>query len=198
MTNVTATSSYDPRRVIVLATSADYFKRELPTAVKQLVTAGPVDLGSQQANAAMEQMQTEAKQFAEQYHHRLLMFLYGKWATANGITKNVEDIGEIPKHINELTADEANRWNNYLMLVEIPRETVVDALKANTPLHNLPSTRYLDSGEVCHVAKSLFQARNQFVLSLLPDITDDEAKRLFGQLTNAEDVHHTATEELLA
>ena len=194
MTNVLAADVYNPKRILALAESADYFRSQVPFAVKQLLKAAPADLGGQQANAAVGDMYNEARKFANEYSHTLLMFLYFRWARENGITKVVDDFDH-PKLMNELSAEETQKWNDYLLTVEIPREIVVEALKANKPLPVHPI--HTDSGPVRYIAQTLFQARTQFVLSLLPDITDPEAERLFGQLMTAEELHRLAAEDLL-
>lgn len=59
-----------------------------------------------------------------------------------------------------------------------------------------PDVRYVFDDAATYMKNGLNQAKYQLVLKMLPDISDEEAKILFGQTTNAETVHQHAVEDI--
>lgn len=87
-------------------------------------------------------------------------------------------------------------WHNYVNssteFIERARPTLVRAFQAQA--FPTVTTKYREQN--IPLAQSLRDANHRIVLRLLPNISDEEAKAIFGPTYTAEDVHRTPPLEL--
>ena len=195
---------YESRRFVAMATDPVFFRQQLPTIIGELVAFEPLQTPENQARAAMEQMHANARIIWNEGSNRLLMAIYGDYSRKNGLkVVRDTDFGKIKsvKSFEELTPDEARAWNTYLGLVDLPRNTAMTAIELNLSgnlfPHALPSVKYIADPATHYLFYKMRQASYQFINDIFPDLSDQEAKRLFGQLTTADIVRQKAEEEIV-
>jgi hypothetical protein len=184
---------YDPHLLVSLG--QDFTGFSATSSIIQELTSDTSlsESGETQASHAISKMRGVATRLISEGPQRILMGLYGNFCRTHGVEKTLGTM-RIPKPMNELDEGELSRWNEYLETAQISREDAVRILNSNLlSLFDLPSVKYLDSEAARHIYIELYRAECQLVLMILPDITDEEAKQLFGQLTPADRVREIAT-----
>lgn len=189
--------TFDGRRFLAMTRNIEFFRQQLPRVVGEVVTGQPFPVNGPPAKTAQKQMYDEARRIWNDGSHILLMRVYGNWAKDKGIEEVERDVGRFGriktlKRIDELTPDQQREWDTYLDTVDFPREVAVEALR--NLRFELPSMKYLDDPSVNYLNKRLSVVPYALVLAILPDISDNEAKQLFGQLTTAEKVRQLAAD----
>ncbi len=180
-----------------------FFQQQLPQYVRDVANYEPFVkpfIDNKQAADTMRHMRTKVLELCEKGPGILLMNLYMPYAKEHGLmeTKEVFEVSlNLPIAIDKLSPDDLRNWKNHLVFESPSRDLIVKATGEVLGLLTLPDVRYVFVQEVQDVHKRLMQTKYQIALKLLPDITDDEAKKLFGQLTLAGDVHRLAAEELV-
>ena len=187
-------SSYESTRMMTWVRSPEGFQNALPPVVREILDNTPLTSSNSEAIWAYDQMMTEVIKLHNQGSGNLLSYVYGRYAEAMGLEKDVDFYGKTfitPLDRKELSYTQSSAWNTYLYTAEIPRDVAVEAIRQVTYL-SLPSIRYIDDPFVEAMHDRLSAVPYCLAESMLPDITDAEARSLFGQLTTAAEVHAQA------
>lgn len=197
-----AEAGFDSRKFIGMATNADFFRQQLPPVMKEVVATHPPPFLEGQARWATENMYKTVDRVWYKGSNRLLMWVYGEYARANDVLKEISPFPDstmrVPKTLRELSDDERRGWETYLHTTQLPKRTAIEAVRMNLGdifPDALPSIRYIEDPSTRYLHQRLERASYQFVHSVFPDLSDDEAKKLYGQLTTAEEVRRRALEE---
>jgi len=195
---------YDSGRFIAIARSQSLFRQQLPAVVGQLMAVPPLELESRQAMATQQLMYDAMSTLWNDSSEVIFMGIYGKFAVENGLEVETDtEYGKLTaaKPISDLSPDETTHWHTYLDTTEIPRQFAVKKIRSVLGYATLPSIKYIDDPVVDILHKRLGSVPYQVALTIFPDISDEEAKLLFGQLTSVDDVKKLAvdpTEEIPA
>lgn len=188
-------AGYNSGRFLAMVRNPQFFRQQLPRVVREVVVSQPLQLEDGQAALAQQQMYDTTYRLWNEGSQQLLMWVYGEYARGKGLEgeKDTEMLGRIKtvKGLEELSPEEVGDWQTYLDTTDLPRQVALDAVRMNIHF-DLPSVRYIYDPSVRFLHSRLKTVPYQLALTILPDIKDEEAKRLFGQLSSAEEVKKIA------
>jgi hypothetical protein len=193
-------ATYSAMHFMAMAKDPDVFRDRLPSVIKEVVRTAPFPLGDTEAGWSQQEMYKSARRLWEQGQNRMFMWIYGEYARANGLEKEKMTKDGIVSTLalpDDLPDDEKAGWQTYLVTAAPPRELAVEALYRTINME-LPRLTYIPDPSVHLLRKRMLSVPYALALEILPDITDEEAKRLFGQLTTPEDVYKKAVDPVLS
>lgn len=190
------------RNLINFSQSPDVFRGKMPKILRKVANMEiPRWMTNKEAINTIEQMQRGAKDLLEKGPELLLMLIYSDYAKTHGLEEEVEIANlkltlTLPKPIAKLSREERYFWETYIDTTELSRGIVVEAVCRLLGLLNIPSVKYIDDITVRFFHQAFLRAEYEICLVFLPDIRDEEAKKIFGQLTSAQDVHSIANRDI--
>lgn len=192
----TPEGKYNPRLFLLMATNPDHFRRQMPHIVTDI--AGMSD--SLVSIPLLNQMREGMQKVLSEGPAAVLDVVYGdyarkqRWIVGKKLFADSESI-HIPTPMQDLTVEQRKMWDTYLYTGELPRDIALDAFSLAISLHfsQLPSTRYSFDSSIVEIDTRLRKVPFQLAHNWFPDLTDDEARELFGNRT-AEDVRVLAEE----
>jgi hypothetical protein len=154
----------------------------MPADVRTIAIMSPLHEGiiPREEQDALNQMKQSAASLLKQGPDYVNAIVYREWARTG-----------TPKDIAELTKSELSAWTLHLGIGEVPRIAAFECAKLLISIiAAVPSLRYIfDQRGFAHTAEGLvFKAQMEIATSLVPDLTDAEAKSLFGPTATAQDV----------
>ncbi len=180
-------NAYSPDLLRSWATDDAAFQRGLPKFIGHLLSEPPITTANDEAIDAYAQMMRTAVTLHNTGSEKIRMHLYGRFAEQAGYVKSTTLYGQTfktPRLLGELTESERFEWNAHIYTAHFPRDVAIDAVRM--PLgFQAPSVRYVPDPSVHYIHDKLLAIPHYMVHSLLPDITDEEARGIFGQLTTA-------------
>lgn len=186
---------YDSRRLVTLARGHDRFRLSLPYDVRRIAGIAPLTDGAMPQAKARElsnQMIEAAKKLVEEGATTLLEVLYNYYALSVGLvstTPYADPTIRVPKPFTSLTLGEVAAWEKYLETCEVPREVAIDALaRLVSILVDVPNITGITDLSFHELKLQLERSKRRIVLDTLPDLTDQEARLLFGSASTAEHV----------
>lgn len=203
------TNTYDSRSLFVLTSSPDSFSQRMPRELKETVQMLHVspDVDSSVVGGAMIGIRDNLDHFFEKGHRVVLQGIYSDWVRNNNYTSVLpETTAEFMKHkitlknvqvipkLEDLAIDEQEKWNTFLMVGNIDRQSAVELVKRLIGLIEIPDIHNIADPGVTSLETlrdKLITARKKIIIQIFPDLTDEEAKSFFGQLTTAKEILET-------
>lgn len=195
---ISTENTYQSNAFMSAAKSPEFFRQQMPPIIRQIATGEPIARDSQQATALQQEIYEESQRIWNEGSNNLSRWVYADYASdhnlttarpANDLLPQRQDI----KRLDELTDEERSDWNTYLNTVDFPRDKAIKAIRQNLHI-TLPSGRYINDEVVQGLLLRFSSAPYAVILKFFPDITDDEAKRFFGQLSSAEEVRRLSVD----
>lgn len=199
---------YDSTQYMNLIRSRDDFLIRMPDIMKKVRTSesweqsGPI---ADRTAWAQNAMYVAVKDLSDNASARVVNMLYGQYASEHQLEDRTKDPlqittdGVIYPMILRLELDERQKteWELYLQTARPSREFALRTI-GNLQLSGLPEPAKVFDRSLHPVLHDLERANYQIVASVFPDLSDEEAKRLFGGRTltkpetRAEDVYMRA------
>jgi len=174
-------AAFNPRRFGALLSGAPFVSSDgalsltvlLPKIVDQLAhTDPPTHLGEREA-AIVESFHKVAKNLWDRIQKIAHHVVHERWAAAR--------------------KDQNESFFTYLYNGRVSREDALEVLKSLGPLfEDIPPARHVKGESAKGVYEQISKVPYQLVLEVLPDLTDAEAARLFGQPTTVSTVREKA------
>lgn len=181
-------ANYNPSLFMLMAEDPGYFQSQLPPVVLSVANWQGVDTSSEfgAMRAVMNRLVTETPSI-------LGAQIFGDFATRQGWTKEVNFFGRTTvtaQNLEDLSEEQRLEWDSYLLTEKVPREVALVAFERSILrfISTLPSVGYASDPGVGKLDEELRGVGLQLAIKLFPDLTDDEARKLFGALSSAEDV----------
>jgi 4-aminobutyrate aminotransferase-like enzyme len=134
--------------------------------------------------------------FIDQGPRTIFNMIYSEWAREHHLIRETESMGiklDMPIPYDDLTPKQKRDWDTYIYTSYVAKETRLQVLKQIlSPLMNLPSLRYDPSPMPAELERQVTIAGAKVVLKLMPDLTDGDAKDIYGQSSTADKVKHLA------
>lgn len=195
---------YDARKLIMMATNIDSFRRATPSQFDEIASFGvpPEDITtSNTAKTELDKVQKGLDRYFLEGQGRIMNKIYFPFAeNKDWIRKReVVDAGPLTIKVDlgpteivplgDLGKDELAEFRVYLdTSAAVNRETAVLILDDLLASVYSPSLKYTESPSLAEVKKKVDLGIKKLILNVLPDLNDHEARHFFGQLTTAKDV----------
>ena len=201
--------TYDPRKLIEMATVTDIYLATLPPIVMEMAVmsvddidalfSGEVDFYS---HIAMQRMQKTAGQLIEEGQNRLKTHLLDSFFDYDpeisrlnfGFNRGLP----LEKKLQLLPPGHQQKWDEHLISGELSREKVPYVLRAVTGIYANPYEmptlleERITNPRVAEVHSRMERVPHQIALQVLPDLTDTEAERIFYPDITAQKVRDIA------
>ncbi len=186
---------YKGPNILLRSNSPDSFRTLIPDSLFTVADSWALPL-KPPAKAAMERIIEITRTFINEGPGLVEAVLYGHFARSNKLLEKTEAMGitfdSSPIPYDRLPDKYKREWDLYKYGGKpMPRRWVFEAVKNLTwRLGQLPSTRYLfeDAGPVDQMKSMVETGQLQLVAKLFTNLTDAEAKIIFGQNITARDV----------
>lgn len=185
-------ANYNPSLFMLMAEDPRYFQSQLTPVVRSVANWQGVDTSPEfgAMRAVMNRLVTETPSI-------LGAQIFGDFATRQKWTKEVDYFGQTrvtTQDFTDLSEEQRLEWDSYRLTGKVPREVALVAFERSILffISTLPSVRYASDPGVRKLDEELRGVGFQLAVKLFPDLTDDEARKLFGVLTSAEDVRKRA------
>lgn len=180
------------RNLLIWGTNPEFFKRDMPKKLQEIATIpDPSFIEDVQAANTMKTIKKTVAEFLEKAPDVIMGNIYGNWARSNGYIEKVNTSGMelyLPIPLNKLNELQGREWEVFTMMGEVHRGVALDITRQLIYMFHQPDVRYIPDESLHYLSDDLEKARKQLVASIFPDLTDEDAKILFGQLTTAEEI----------
>ncbi len=192
---------YNPRLPVLFAIDPNLFKQEAPFFLRDTANRPPLKIeGNKTFNRNMELMHGVSNKVIKEFPQMLQNFIYVDFARQKDWmrTESSDGIeGNLPIPLAELNEKQTEEWERHKMIYEMPRADLPKLLRLGLSMWSqFPDVRYHFDDVSTYMRARLDQAQFQLVMKMLPDITNDEAKGIFSEVRNAEELSHLATKEI--
>lgn len=183
---------YNPKKLLLWGTNPNFFEQDMPRALRETRSMWNLpNMENTQAGGIIIKIREHLDYFFTKSPEVIIGNIYREWATSNGLTRKQDFLGKeidsvIP--IDELDETQHRAWEVYTMNGEVSREVALSITQQLIFMIPQPDVRYIPDESLHYLHDNLEKARMQLVAKIFPDLIDEEAKFLFGQLTTAQEI----------
>lgn len=184
--------TYNSRKLSLWASNPQSFENDMPRSIKEVLRMVHTPPGSdEQASSTMLKVRDGLDKLVVEGPDMIGRNIYRDWAFGKKLTENRQIFGqdvEVAVSLENLSEEQTREWNVFTMIGEVPRKQALPIVRELLGLINLPDIRYIPDESLRQMVANVRNAKKEIAANVFPDITDEEAHQLFGQLTSAQEV----------